>query len=259
MIIVDAFAHLGDCRVHDLTVGDYEVVDALDTNRVSAIVIAPFPGAPNPVMVHDSIADLGRRYPGRVFGLVNVNPHVDRDRVRREAERAVRQLGFVGIVLDTLGYAANPLGIDAQTIFELGRELKVPVVVHTGSGVPFGLPSLVLSRARDYSDLKIVLASNGPGLFAAEAPVVAREAANVYLAPAWSRSVDLKRLIDDVGPSRVMYGSDLPSNEVAELAKYRALNLFSFQQHLVLGQVAVDTFALQGVPDLPEPAPVPSG
>lgn len=256
MIIVDAFTHLGDCRVHDLTVGDYEIVDALESNRVSAAVIAPFPGAPNPAQVHDSIADLGRRHPGRVFGLVNVNPHVDRDRVRREAERAVRQLGFVGLVLDTLGYAVNPQGTDAQTMFELARELKVPIVIHTGHGGPFGLPSALLPRTREYGDVKTILASNGGGIFAAEAHVVAREASNVYVAAAWSRGLDVKRLIDEVGPSRVMYASDLPSNEATELAKYRAMNLFSFQQHLVLGQTAVDAFSLQGVPDVPEPAAV---
>jgi predicted TIM-barrel fold metal-dependent hydrolase len=129
--------------------------------------------------------------------------------------------------------------------------LTVPVVVHTGTGPPFGLPSTVLPRAREYSDVKVVLASAGPGLFPPEAHVVAREVSNVYVAPAWSRGVDIKFLIDELGPSRVMFAADLPANEPAELATYRALGLFSFQQHLVLGQTAVDTFALQGVPDLP--------
>lgn len=253
MIIVDAFTHLGDCRVYEQSVAESEVVEALDANRVSAMVVSPFPGAPNPAQVHDQIADLGRRYPGRVFGLVNLNPHVDRDRIRREADRAVHQLGFVGLVLDTVGFAVNPLGQDARTIFELARELRVSVVVHTGSGGPFALPSMILPRARDYSDVKIILASNGPGIFVPEAHVVAREAANVYVEGSWSRGVDLKYLIDELGPSRVMFGSDLLSNEVAELAKYRALNLFSFQQHLVLGQAAVDAYSLQGVPDIPEP------
>ena len=50
-------------------------------------------------------------------------------------------------VLRQRGYAVNPNGQDAQTIFEIARELVVPVVVHTGTGIPFGLPSAVLPRA----------------------------------------------------------------------------------------------------------------
>jgi predicted TIM-barrel fold metal-dependent hydrolase len=187
---------------------------------------------------------------------MNVNPHVDRDRVHREAERCVRQLGFVGIVLDTFGYAVNPNGQDAQTIFEIGRELAVPVVVHTGTGVPFGLPSAVLPRAREYSDVKIVLAHAGAGLYTVEADVVAREAANVYLETSWCRDVDVKQLINDLGANRVMFGADIPASVGAELAKIRALNLYQFQQHLVFGQAAIDVFALQGVPEIPEPAAV---
>src|SRR5439155_8343404 len=123
VIVVDAYSHLGECRIYEQTVAEHEIIDSLNENRVSAAVVAPFPGAPNPAQVHDSIADLARRYPGRVFGIVNVNPHIDRDRVHREAERCVQQLGFVGIVLDTFGYAVNPNGQDAQTIFEIAREL----------------------------------------------------------------------------------------------------------------------------------------
>ncbi len=253
MIIVDSYCHLGQDRISDQTVYDYEIVDALTSNRVSAVVLAPFPGAPNPAQVHDDIANLGARFPGRVFGLVNVNPHINRDTYHGEVERCVRQLGFVGVVLDTLGHAVNPNGADAQTVFEVGRELRVPVVVHTGTGIPYGLPSAVLPRARSYSDVKIVLAHAGAGLYTVEAQVVAREASNVYLETSWCRAQDVKFLIDELGPTRVMFGADTPASEASELATYRSLNLFQFQQVQVYGLTAVDVFALQGVPDLPEP------
>ena len=253
MIIVDAFTHLGECRVYDQNVAEYEITYNLNDNRVSTAIVAPFPAPPNTAQVHDQIADLGRRNPGRVFGLANVNPHIDRDRVHREVERCVRQLGFVGVVVDTFGHAVNPTGPDAQTVFELGRELGVPVVVHTGTGTPFGLPSMVLLRAREYSDVKIILANAGAGLYAPEAFVVAREAPNVYLQTSWCRGDDVKKLVTDLGANRVMFGSDLISNQTAELAKYRSLGLYQFQQHQALGQTAIDVFGLQGVSEIPEP------
>lgn len=253
MIIVDSFCHIGECRIYDLSVNQSEIVEGLNSNRVSAVILSPFPGPPNPAQVHDDIANLASRFPGRVFGLASVNPHIDRDVYHGEVERCVRQLGFVGVVLDTLGHAVNPNGTDGQTVFEAGRELNVPVVVHTGTGAPFGLPSAVLPRARSYSDVKIVLAHAGAGLYSYEAQVVAKEASNVYLETSWCRGDDIKRLIGDLGASRVMFGSDMPGSQAAELNLYRSLGLYHFQQYQALGQTAIDLFALQGVPEIPDP------
>jgi hypothetical protein len=218
---------------------------------VSAVIVAPFPAPPNPAAVHDRIADLGVRHPGRVFGLASVNPHINRDKYRAEVERCVRQLGFVGVVLETLGHAVNPGGNDAQTVFEVARELRIPVVVHTG-GSPFGLPTAVLPRARAYSDVKIVLANAGAVNYTNEAQIVTREAPNVYLSTAWCRGEDIKTIVTDLGANRIMFGSDLPSNQEIELSKYRSLSLFQFQQLQAFSQTASDVFGLQGVPDLPE-------
>ena len=256
MIIVDAYCHFGECRVYDASVSEYDVIDALNTNKVSAILLQPFPGAPNPVAVHDSIADLGARYPGRVFGLVNCNPHVHRDQYHREVERCVREMGFVGITMDTVGHAVNPNGQDGQTVFEAAREMGVPVVVHTGPG-PFASPARILLRAREYDDVKIVLAHAGAGLSTFDAYVVAKEAMNVYLETSGCRGDETKWLIDELGPSRILYGSDRIENQAAELAKARALGLYQFQQYQVLGQTATDLFALHGISDVSEVAPAP--
>jgi predicted TIM-barrel fold metal-dependent hydrolase len=251
LIIVDTYCHLGECRIYDQNVFESEIVSSLNQNHVSAVIVAPFPAPPNPSSVHDRIADLGARHPGRVFGLASVNPHINRDKYRAEIERCVRQLGFVGVVLETLGHAVNPNGNDAQTVFEVARELHIPVVVHTG-GSPFGLPAAVLPRARSYSDVKIVLANAGAVNYTSEAQIVTREAANVFLSTAWCRGEDVKAIVTDLGANRIMFGSDLPSNQASELAKYRGLTLFQFQQLQAFSQTAIDVFGLHGVPDLPE-------
>ncbi len=255
MITVDAYCHLGDCCIYETTVGETELVSALDANRVSAAIVQPFPGAPNPVEVHDRIARLGGKYPGRVFGVANATPHIDRDRYHREIERCVKELGFVGVALNTLGHVVNPNGRDAKTVFEVARELSIPIVVETGWGVPFGLPSTLLSRAREYSDVRIVLTPAGAGPYIQEACVLARECSNVYISTSWCRGTDVKWLIDELGASRVLFGSDLPTNLEAELAKYRSLGLFYFQQYQVLGQNAIDVFGLKGVTEYVEPSP----
>lgn len=253
MITVDAYCHLGDCCIYETTVSETEIMAALDANRLGAAIVQPFPGAPNPVEVHNRIAELGGKHPGRIFGVANATPHIDRDRYRREIERCVRELGFVGVALNTLGHVVNPNGRDAKTVFEVARELSIPIVVETGWGVPFGLPSALLPRAREYSDVKIVLTPAGAGPYIHEACLLARECSNVYVLTPWCRGVDVKWLVDELGAGRVLIGSDLPSNQEAELAKYRSLGLFYFQQYQVLGQNAIDVFGLKGVSEYVEP------
>jgi predicted TIM-barrel fold metal-dependent hydrolase len=258
LIIVDSFTHLGECRVYDQRITDAQLLDALNANKISAAVVAPFPGAPSPPQTHDDIANFASRNPGRAFGLVNANPHVNRDLYHREVERCVRTLGFVGIVLDTFGHAVDPNTPDGQTVFEAAREFGVPIVVHTGTGAPFGLPSAVLPRAKTYSDVKIVLGHAGAGLYTGEALIVAREATNVYLETSYCWGEDVKRLVEDLGPSRVMFGSDRPVNQPVELAKYQSNGLYFYQQYNSLGQTAIDVFHLQGVTELVQEAPAPA-
>ena len=225
-----------------------KIVASLSQNQVSAMIVAPFPSPPNPASVHDRIAELGGA-PSRagVRSRQRQSTHQSRQVSRRD--RALRQgTGFVGVVLETVGHAVNPIGNDAQTVFEVARELRIPVVVHPG-GAPFGSPASILPRARSYSDVKIVLANAGAGYASQEAQIVAREASNVYLSTAWGRGEDIKTMIADLGANRVMLGSDYPANQTTELSKYRALNLFQFQQLLAYSQTAMDVFGLQGVPE----------
>lgn len=253
MIIVDAFSHLGECRVLDQNVSETALLDALNNNQVSAAVVAPFPAPANPAKIHDQIAALATQHPGRIFGLANVNPHINRDLYHKEVERAVRQLGFVGLVMSTLGHAVNPNGEDAKTVFEAARDLAVPLVIETGS-VPFGLPSALFRRVRDYSDVKILLGHSGQGLFTAEAEQLAREFPNVFLETSGCPGPEIKRLVEGLGPNRVLMGSDVPENLASELAKYRNIGLYHYQLYQTLGQSAIDLFALKGVTELPEPA-----
>lgn len=257
MIIVDAFSHLGECRVLDQNVSEIALLEAMNNNQVSAAVVAPFPAPANPAKIHDQIAALGTQYPGRIFGLANVNPHINRDLYHKEVERAVRQLGFVGIVMSTLGHAVNPNGDDAKTVFEAARDLSVPLVIETGS-VPFGLPSALFRRVRDYSDVKIVVGHSGASMFNSEAEQLAREFPNVYLETSGVPGPELKRLVEGLGPNRVLMGSDVPENLSSELAKYRSLGLYHYQLYQTLGQTAIDLFALKGVTELPEPTPATS-
>ena len=244
MPIVDAHAHLGRCRVFDLEVTAEELIRAMDEGGIDAAIVQPFPGAPDPVRVHDEIAELATRYPGRIFGMVSLNPHRDPDEYYAEARRCVRELGFVGLKLHTVGHAVNPLSKDAGTVFQTARELNVPVMVHSGPGAPFALPAHILPRAREYPDVKIVIAHAGFIFYTGEAFAVAKECANVYLETSWLFPDDIRWLISALGAERVMMGTDLPRNVKPTLAIAEALELPPEKRELYLGKTAMAVFGL---------------
>src|SRR3954468_14645020 len=151
-MIVDAHVHLGPCRIFDVDVSEDALLANLDRNGIDVAIVQPFPGAPEPRAVHDRIANLAAKHPGRIYGLASVNPHCEHDAYYREVERCVRELRFVGVKLHTIGHAVNPLSGDGQLVFDTARALGIPVMIHTGMGVPFALPTLALPRAREYPE-----------------------------------------------------------------------------------------------------------
>ncbi|HLH24263.1 MAG TPA: amidohydrolase family protein [Chloroflexota bacterium] len=224
-MIIDAHMHLGECRIFDNDVTEQALMDALDRNQVDAAIVQPFPGAPDPRAVHDRIANLAAKHPGRIFGLASLSPHCDQDVYYKEVERCVRDLGFVAVKLHTVGHAVNPLHRDGELVFATAAALGVPVMVHTGPGIPFALPSLTLRGAKKYPDTPVVLAHAGALIYTQEAMVTAEMADNIYLETSWIGPPMIGMVIRRLGPERVMFGSDLLPNIPTELVKYRTIGL----------------------------------
>ncbi len=245
MFIVDAHAHLGPCRVFDLNVTAEELIGAMNDNGVNAAIVQPFPGNPDPVAAHNEIAALAKKHPGRIYGMMNLNPHIDKEDYLREARRCVKELGFVALKMHTIGHAVLPLSEDAGTIFEAARELKVPVMVHSGPGIPFALPALCIPRAREYPEVPIIIAHAGFIFLTGEAWVAASECQNIYLETSWLFGDDIKWLINSLGADRVMMGTDLPSNVGPALAIAETLGLSEEDKAQYLGGTAAKVFGLK--------------
>lgn len=242
--MVDTHAHLGKCCVFDLATTEEDLLRRMDESGVDATIVQPYPGAEDAARQHDLIADMCQRNRGRFYGLASLSPHGDHDAYRREVERCIKDLHFVGLKLHTIGHGVNPLSADGDFVFSTGHDLGIPVMVHTGPGVPFALPALCIPAARKYPGLKIVLAHAGFAVFSAEAQVAASVCGNLYLETSWCISEDIRWMISTIGPDRVMMGSDLPSNVPVEVAKYKALELDPQVYARVTGGNAVNVFKL---------------
>ncbi len=221
-MIIDSHEHLGDCYVYDHSVSEEGLLGALNKNGVDGALVFPFPGAADAPAVHNDIAALAKKYPGRIYGVVSLNPHRSPDEFDREVKRCV-DMGFKGIKIHPFGHAC-PLGArDAQKVFVAARTYGIPVIVHTGLGVPYTLPSVVMQPARQYPEVTFVIAHAGAYIYSAEALLVAQECPNVYLETSWCSAHRIREFVEKLGPERVMFGSDIPINIESELAKYRSM------------------------------------
>lgn len=245
MPIVDSHAHLGPCRVFDLNVTESELIKAMDRYEVEAAVVQPFPGAPDARKIHNEIAKLAKKHPGRIFGLASISPHRPKEEYVAEVERCVKDLCFVGVKMHTIGHAVSPLSQDGETVFATAERLKVPVMVHTGPGVPFALPSLCIPKAKAHPNVPVILAHAGFGVFTAEAIVAAQECSNVFLETSWVSGLDVRPLIDNFGAHRVMLGTDLPGNVPLEIEKHKHIGLSQQDLDKVLGGTAIKVYGLK--------------
>jgi predicted TIM-barrel fold metal-dependent hydrolase len=244
MTLIDAHLHLGPCRVFDAEILAGDLIATLERNAVDKALVMPFPGAPDAAAVHDDIATLGRET-GRVVGIVNLNPHRDRAAYAAEAERCVRELGFVALKLHTVGHAVDPMSRDGATVFEEATRLGVPVMIHTGGvGEPFASPSHCLPLARRFPETKVVLAHAGGGISTREAGIVAAECDNVWLETSWCSILDLLGLVDQVGALRLMMGSDSLENLPLAIEHYRSLGLDDEALGRCLGGTAAEVFGV---------------
>ena len=242
-MIIDAHSHLGYSEIFSAGVTEELLLGTMEANGIDVSVVMPAAGS-DPVSTHDAIAELCRRQPGRIFGMVSMTPLIGRTAYEAEARRCIGELGFKAIKLHPQAHAVSPAFQVSDVVFEMASELGVPVMVHTGTGAPFALPSLLIRRGRQYPELKIILAHAGFAIYSEEAIIAAEVCDNIYLEPTWCIAGDIRRMIKMLGPERVMFGGDLPTNLPVELTKYRTLDLTDEEREWCLWRTARDLFDL---------------
>lgn len=243
-MLIDTHAHLGSCRVFGAHQSVDDLLSAMDSAEVDAAVVQPFPGSDDATADHDLIAEAAQRYPGRIYGVASLNPHGDPVTYWREITRCVRDLGFVGVKLHPIGHAVRPGSDDGRRVAETAAELGVPVMIHTGAGLPFADPAAWLPLARDLPELTVVLGHAGAGLSTGSAITVASVCQNVVLETSWCNPQDIRAAVETLGPGKVMFGSDMRFNIEVEQAKYRAITLDADTSGQVLAGTASRVFGL---------------
>jgi len=119
------------------------------------------------VAINDHAAALVARHPGRLHGLASVDPF-DGDRAAREAERAIRELGLLGLFVDC---ARGDMLLDApqaRPTLAVAAQLGVPVFAHpvapqplTRQMAPYGVIGTLFARGTVNAATLIALVESG--------------------------------------------------------------------------------------------------
>lgn len=245
-MIIDVHTHLGWDFTFDEAFPLEKLIEKMKKHDVVQIVQ---PGTTHDVYgareQHDEIDKLCKSYPDKIFGMAAPNPHLEDKKYQDEISRCVEELGFVGIKLHTYAAAVHPNSKCGRKVFDAAQKNRVPVMVHTGSGLPFAAPINLIPVARDYPDIKIIMAHCGTMLLADEAATAFSLCPNIYGDTSWTAGYLLLNWIRAYG-KRIMFASDLADNFDTELSKIRTHGFTDEEQESIYKTTAFEVFNLQG-------------
>lgn len=107
-------------------------------------------------------------------------------------------------------------------IFELARELGVPIMAHMGE-TPYSIPSQLAPVAEAFPDVNILVAHSGannlPGL-ANDAILLARTHANIFLGLSWVQMPEIVQMYYAVGASKMVWESDCSPQSMGQSLRF---------------------------------------
>lgn len=174
----------------------------------------------------EEVKDFLDRYPNRIVGFGSINPNKDEEYIRNKFKK-IKDYGFKGIKLLPNYQFFNPKDEKMSLIYECAEKEELIILIHMGLGMgPWELPSLskdcspshLGDIAAQHPDLKIVLAHMGgyfpylpPNHFENTLNLLKRND-NIYMDISASFNEDLlKKVLNEVGSDRILYGSDYPA------------------------------------------------
>jgi predicted TIM-barrel fold metal-dependent hydrolase len=184
---------------------------------------------------------------GALIPFANINPFMVANPAR-ELERCVVEMGFKGLKLYPTyqGFFANDSMV--YPLYAKAQELRIPVMVHTGSSVfrgarlKYGDPLRMDDVAVDFPDLSLIQVHGGRGFWYRRAFLLARLHRNVYLEIAGLPPQKLLEYFPELEKiaDKIIFGSDWPGLRSirANIEAIRSLPLSERTKSKILGENA---------------------
>jgi uncharacterized protein len=249
-MIIDAHAHIGEDVVFDEEMSETELLRFYSRYGIDGAIVQPYIGRPyleDTRMIHDRIFAFSKTAEKRIWGMASINPHFRPADYDAEAARCIRELKFVGLKMTPIAHACHPSSKDAFHVFEVCRSLNVPLMIHTGAGIPFADPISIVKALDSFRDVPVVLAHAGSEMHNQQATYLARVYDNVYLEPSWVGTLGVQNMISQVGCSKILFSSDNVYQIPVEIAKYRSLIKKQEDLDLVFFKNVLSIFKLENL------------
>ena len=212
-MIIDMHMHIEEGPGYSLSADDcIRAMDAAGVERAAVMTLSDIPGIDARGL--ELIADACERHPGRLHGLVRLNPaHLDLS--HQLLEQAVTQLGFKGLKLHPVSTLQHPGGAATIELVRHAGELGVPTLFHCGDE-PLSTPLSIAQTAAACPDARIILGHMGGYFHVDEALDVAEQFPNLILETSAMPYPDkIRAAVERVGAGRVVFGSDGPVSSPA--------------------------------------------
>ncbi len=228
-MIIDAHSHLGNDIYAGQWTGENATTDAdiyakvqreagVDkgfTFTISGLVSDPARG-------NDLLA-IGRdRYPDLMLPWGTVDPYWDENKLRREIHRCIKELGFFGFKLHPWlqGFSLAIPGM--EVLAEECVDLNVPVTFHDGTPT-YSTALQVVYYARAHPRLRVLSGHAGLAELWPDIIEPARELPNYWICVCGPNQLAIQTLYDELGPDKLLFGSDGGSMTVSTLYRLRQI------------------------------------
>ena len=179
----------------------------LQQNRVDKAVLFTVQGFFSDCKAaNDELHDAARRFPERFLAWCTVNPR-DGQGAIDELRRCVEELGMGGCKLHSWLQSFSVSGPQMPPIVEECIRLGMPLIFHDGTP-PFSTPLQIADLARRYPESAIILAHSGLRDLWPNALAAARNNPNIWLGTCGTPLLGIQRIVEAIGPERVIFGSD---------------------------------------------------
>jgi predicted TIM-barrel fold metal-dependent hydrolase len=240
--IFDTHTHAGRARHSGRSCMPEQLLRNMDRHGVDRSLVIPFPVVEDYRAEHDLIGRAVKAHPDRLEGAACLYPLIERAQFEDEVRRCREQYGFAALKLQPQYHGLNPMSPLSDFFFETALANHMSVVCHTGAGLPFSSPCLLMAPARKFPDLTIVVAHSGGGIFVHEAMIAAMFCPNIVLELSTLMPHHVLEVLGQVGSDRLMIGSDLPENVETEIGKILSLDIPDDMKRNILSDTACRVF-----------------
>jgi predicted TIM-barrel fold metal-dependent hydrolase len=226
-----------DSHTHVDRVGWYDppetILRLMDEACIDKSIIMTYGDAPDVEGSLEYIAEAVHKYPDRLIGYARMNPSRGK-MAHRLFEKAMQEYGFMGLKLHPVGTLCHPAEPETIELIKLATRYRAPVLFHCGDE-ELTLPLQIGQAAEECPDATIILGHMGGYFHWKDAIRVAERHENVVLdTSALPYPQAIKRAVERIGPSRVLYASDGPGCDPRiEVHKVKMANLSPDDEEVV--------------------------